>query len=248
VGIKKLINNGDGTFSVPLSRGMFAIIDKIDVNIVGLYNWHVACGKGLCYAQRNIPKEKRKPGGPKVIKMHRFIMGLNGPMVDHKDGDGLNNRRNNIRHATSNQNGVNRKKSRRNQSGYKGVTRTKEGYWRGVIAYQGKQWSLSHTRTPEESARIYDLYAIVYHGEFARTNFPRSDYPEEISESDLPKCRKNMQGENNPGAKLTCDQVRKIRERLSQRQRGEMKFIAEEFGISYSLAWQIATGKKWASC
>jgi hypothetical protein len=108
-------------------------------------------------------------------RMHRLIMGaLPGMQVDHKDGDGLNNTRTNLRIADSRQNQGNRRK----QSGasrFKGVCRTTRGVpWRAVIKENGVQKHLGSYRTEEEAAIAYDDAARRVFGAFAAVNFPRA--------------------------------------------------------------------------
>lgn len=178
--VRALIDNGDGTFSVPLSQGLFAIIDARDAGVVGQFNWSAVCATGTCYAQRMIPQERREEEGRNLVKMHRQIMGIDGPHVDHEDGNGLNNRRSNLRHASHAQNCMNRPAAKI-KDGYKGVRRAYRGpYWQATIGIGKSYIHLGTFESDVIAAQAYDLAAIKMHGEFANLNFPRSNYPASV--------------------------------------------------------------------
>jgi hypothetical protein len=102
--------------------------------------------------------------------MHRLLIDCpDGMHVDHIDGNGLNNRRANLRIATSGQNQCNRGKSPRNTSGFKGVNwRKKEMRWNAQISVGGKNRSLGFFDKPEEAHAAYAAACAKYHGEFGR--------------------------------------------------------------------------------
>jgi hypothetical protein len=92
-------------------------------------------------------------------------------LLDHIDGNGINNRLENLREATSSQNAHNMRKSRRNTSGFKGVSKHKAtGSWQANIALNGKQRFLGLFDTAKAASEAYDAAAEKLHGEFARTN------------------------------------------------------------------------------
>lgn len=106
--------------------------------------------------------------------MHREIMRApEGVLVDHRDGDGLHNWRENLRNCTDAQNKMNRKViSANNTSGYKGVSWSKKKRkWIAQSMINKKHIFIGHFSTPEEAARAYDEKARELFGEFARTNF-----------------------------------------------------------------------------
>ena len=90
--------------------------------------------------------------------------------VDHIDGDGLNNRRSNLRACTHTENGRNRKLSKNNTSGLKGVNAREAGKWQAMIKTSGRILHLGVFDSKMEAAKAYDAAALRLYGEFARTN------------------------------------------------------------------------------
>lgn len=152
----------NGVAIVTLTRGLETIVDVSDVEIVAGYRWvaFIHHQTGHAYAVRNV--------GRKCILMHRQLLEPGPEMtVDHADGDGLNNRRSNIRIATPNQNGANQVLNRRNKLGIKGVHQVGNKY-HAAIKPNGKSISLGSYGTKEEAAAAYFGAAKVLWGEFAR--------------------------------------------------------------------------------
>ena len=116
---------------------------------------------GLCYAETRL-------GGAREF-MHRLVMGCRPrEEVDHRNGDGLNNRRHNLRSTTHSLNQANRRRVT-GKSGFKGVFQ-RSGKWRAYITVAGRFISLGSFITAEEAARAYDVAAREHFGEFACTN------------------------------------------------------------------------------
>lgn len=145
---------------------MVALVDDEDVSSVLTHRWHVQITRGkVTYAVRSIRS------GRKVTKqaMHTFLTGY--AETDHRNRNGLDNRRANLREATRSENRHNQGPPRNNTSGYKGVSRS-GGRWRAQIMVDGKRRSLGRFARAEEAARVYDAAAIELHGTFAWVNFP----------------------------------------------------------------------------
>lgn len=100
----------------------------------------------------------------------QYMTGEAPPMIlDHKNGNTLDNRWENIRNAKSTENAWNARKSKNNTSGYKGVSLCKTtNRWRASIAHNGKRIQIGRFDTKEEAARAYAQMAIELHGEFSR--------------------------------------------------------------------------------
>lgn len=158
------------TKQISLTQGLFATVDDTDFEFLNQWKWcaHTKDGKKF-YAVRSglrLPFQK-------TIYMHRVIMNTPDDMdVDHRDGNGLNNTRGNLRNCTNTQNQRNREKLSNNTSGYKGVTWNKEREkWVAQIKVNGKLIRLGRFSKIEDAAHAYDQAAKKYFGEFARTNF-----------------------------------------------------------------------------
>jgi hypothetical protein len=150
---------------VPLTQGYEAIIDAEDVPLVEGYNWCILGGSRVSkYAQR-----RAKNLIPAILLMHRVIMGVNGPElhIDHINGNGLDNRKSNLRVVSRSQNMWNSRKPCTNSSGYKGVCMDKEkGKWVSHIKKHNKQMHLGYFNTPEEAYEAYCKAAKELHGDF----------------------------------------------------------------------------------
>lgn len=166
--------SGVGAFAaIPLSRGMVTVVDAADFEWLSQWKWHVRESGGMYYAVRERSAAERRAGGAIFSRMHRDIAGApDGLPVDHRDGDGLNNRRSNLRICTHRENCAN-KSLRRDAvySSFKGVT------WNGFrwLAYIGSgrtKVRLGTFKNEVDAARSYDAAAIIRYGQFARLNFP----------------------------------------------------------------------------
>lgn len=151
---------------IKLSQGKVALVDDEDYDKISQYPWYANKQGNSYYA---IVHNGYLDGKRVLLKMHRVIMGITNPkiFVDHKDSDGLNNQKYNLRTATVSQNAAN-KASYRGVSKYKGVT--KEGkYWKAMCTKDG----ISHRKkcsTEIEAALWYNQKATELHGEFAKLN------------------------------------------------------------------------------
>ena len=147
--------------TVTLTRGFFATIDTADIPIVRSHRWSV-----LIHHQTGHAYAISYNGGDFIL-MHRLIMDAQSrTLVDHEDGDGLNNRRANLRLATPSQNQANRVAGRNNKIGVKGVWKQK-GRFRASINPGGKRLHLGSFATKEEAAAAYQGAARVLYGDFA---------------------------------------------------------------------------------
>ncbi|MHC4500757.1 MAG: HNH endonuclease [Planctomycetota bacterium] len=157
---------------IPLTQGKFAIINPDDYPRLAKYKWHANKNRDTFYAQRKLwlPKTKREI----TIKMHRQIINVpDNLFVDHINGNGLDNRKANLRPATHSQNACNIPKYKTSRSTYKGVTWHKpKQKWNARIRINRNTISLGYFHNETDAAREYDNAARKYHGQFASLNFP----------------------------------------------------------------------------
>lgn len=153
---------------ITLTKGYEAVIDAADVHLVDGVNWYANTDGNTVYAQRGAYAN----GAQKTTRLHRVLMGVNDELlVDHIDGDGLNNRRSNLRLATREQNNRNQRLVKRNSSGFKGVSwDKKERKWLAQIRVDGRSRNLGRYKTPEQAHAAYCAASLKIYGEFARHN------------------------------------------------------------------------------
>lgn len=149
---------------VAVGFGLEALVDDADYGLVMQYRWCVLRGPtGLLYARHQWQEGKKR----RAQLMHNLIMGVT--KVDHRDHNGLNNQRINLRLASDPQNQGNRRPSVGGASRFKGVSQDK-GRWRAKIGFDGSRISLGSFESEEEAALAYDCAASSLFGEFACTN------------------------------------------------------------------------------
>jgi hypothetical protein len=154
----------DGVAYVPLTKGYEAAIDIADIPRVEAWNWTASVEKHTVYAMRKAVID----GAQRTVKMHRFLMApQEGQLVDHRDGNGLNNVRCNLRVATHPQNMWNRRKPRGGKAGLVGVHWDNDRKkWAAVIQVNGKVRRLGRFETPEEGHQAYIEAARQLQGKF----------------------------------------------------------------------------------
>jgi hypothetical protein len=150
------------------TRDMVALVDDDMYDYLMQWKWTVHNGRNTLYAVR-----KGKRPLQKKVWMHREITNAPaGMQVDHINGDGLCNLRENLRVCTVAENLRNRRKPVNNTSGYKGARLHKEtNRYQACIEINGKAIHLGYYTDPVDAARAYDEAARKYFGEFAKLNF-----------------------------------------------------------------------------
>jgi hypothetical protein len=152
---------------VKTRKGQSILVDDVDIQMLSEYTWSI---ESVGYAYTNV-KDPSRPSGYRIEKMHRMLMGFSkgeGRLVDHINGNKVDNRRANLREATLSQNQWNRTESRNNASGFKGVSFHKAtGKWSAYIAVSGRMRHLGLFSTPELAHEVYCKAAREHHGEFA---------------------------------------------------------------------------------
>jgi len=185
---------------VALTKGQHAFVDLEDFEWINRHKWSAYCNGCKWYACRT---EKHKS-----IFMHRQIMHApKGSIIDHIDGNSLNNCKSNLRFCTYGQNNSNRGPKGKS-SQYKGVyfDKYKRNYY-AAVWHQGDKIVFGPFDSEIDAARDYDRAAIQYHGEFAYLNFPHEWPPERRQEImakrrqtvDTPKARGRKSRMGTPG-------------------------------------------------
>lgn len=151
---------------VPLTKGYEAVIDAADATAVEGALWHVHVSGHTQYAGTMVAGAKRSRAF-----LHRLLICAdNGQVVDHIDGDGLNNRRSNLRIATQAENLRNCRKPSTNTSGVKGVHWCKRNKkWQAQIKDNGKSKYLGLFASLEDAGAAYAKASADIHGAFGRT-------------------------------------------------------------------------------
>ena len=146
---------------IELTRGNFALVDDEDFLRLKDIKWHAREGKGRQYAATTFYNGRKNTPSSFTCFMHHFIMGrpLNGIVIDHINGDGLDNQKKNLRFATHAENISNsmRRKKGLTVSKYVGVNRSKKR-WRSSICVKGKFIHLGIFATEEEAGQAYLKY------------------------------------------------------------------------------------------
>ena len=173
----------------------YALIDEADLEAVNKYKW-------------SLDKKKSAHGNKELfyaigwvegirMNIHVFLLGKSDnteeSVIDHKDGNGLNNSRSNLRHATIPQNGQNmyRIKKDTDTSKYTGVGTLPSGKWRARVG----ETHIGTFDTEIEAAGAYDIYVLEKYGEDAHTNGivkSGDDLSKKIEKLDVKKLPKNI--------------------------------------------------------
>jgi len=153
------------TTIVFLSRGKYSLIDSIDWDLVKAYNWtYLLHRDGRQYAFRR-GRDRH------IVYLHREVTGrVAGMVTDHRNSNGLDNRRNNLRTCTTSQNNANRRPIGK----FKGVKQSNSGRWIAVIKRNGVNKHIGTFDSAAEAAKAYDVHALRIFGEFAWLNFPEN--------------------------------------------------------------------------
>ena len=155
------------TIEIPLTQGLVALIDDEDFSLVGNDKWHLHSNEKWRYAGR-AERYRDQNGKPKRRNylMHRVIMNPPaGMVIDHIDGNGLNNTRENLRICTTGENLWNARKAEGCTSKFKGVSiRRDKGCYQAQIMVKGDRKHLGYFKTQEEAAEAYNRAKKEKHG------------------------------------------------------------------------------------
>jgi len=157
---------------IQLTRGKVALVDDEDFELLSQNKWYAQkySKTDTWYAARRIWKVDGNKD--KTILMHIQIMGTKpGFEIDHKDTNGLNNQKPNLRYCTSSQNQMNTKKRKGCTSKYKGIYWDNQmKSWRVRVKKDGKIMYQKLFKDEISAAIAYNNAAIIHFGDFARLN------------------------------------------------------------------------------
>lgn len=161
---------------IKLTQGKFTIVDDKDFNQNKWYFHKGYAAKSITIISQN--KSQNIKHKQKTILLHRVIMEnkldrklRQNEDVDHINGNGLDNRRSNLRICTRQQNLANSIKHKKISSIYKGVYWYKNyEKWHSSICFNYKRINLGYFNNEIEAAQAYNKAAQLYFGEFARLN------------------------------------------------------------------------------
>lgn len=151
--------------STPKYPNTFALVDDDDFERLSNHKWSAG--------PRHVYRRARDSRGSRIVLLHREIMcPPDGLVVDHIDGDPLNNQRSNLRVCTSQQNSFNVRPGA-GVSRFKGVSKHRfTDKWRAYISFNREQVHLGFFDSEEAAAVAHDMAASILHGEYARLNYP----------------------------------------------------------------------------
>lgn len=154
------------TRTIQLTREQVTLVDDENYQELSKHKWFALVNNSGYYAMRFTGPRGRQI----AVYMHRVIMSAPDELVvDHINGNPLDNRKENLRLCTKSQNGFNRGFQKNNTSGYKGVYYLKDtGRWKAMITAEGKNYNLGCFQTPNEAYEAYCAAAKQLHGEFVK--------------------------------------------------------------------------------
>lgn len=151
---------------IKINQNKEIIIDDEDYEWAMQWKWHYSAR----YVNRDVVRHKKQ------VKLHRELLkkynkNIEGMEIDHINGNTLDNRKENLRIVTHQQNMFNQKKPSNNTTGYKGVGFDKTGHfrnkkWRASITINGKWKNLGRFTTREEAAQVRIQAEEKYYGEY----------------------------------------------------------------------------------
>ncbi len=150
---------------IKLTQGKVTLVDDSDFEWLNQWKWYARRHRNTYYATRHFSPRR----------MHRLILNAQTAQeIDHKDRDGLNNQRKNLRFCTHGQNKMNSTKRTNGSSIYKGVCwHKRDKRWRAKITLNGKQKQLGSFISEMKAAKAYDKAALELFGAFAKLNFSK---------------------------------------------------------------------------
>lgn len=157
--------------AIEVRAGIFVLVDDDDFEMVSKFNWHLSFQNDGAFYCRRWDRSLSKN-----VRLHRQITGAKpGELVDHINGDTLDNRKQNLRIATPLQNARNKKLAKNNTSGFKGVEwESRRSKWLASIRVEGKRRHLGYFDDAMAAAETYEAASKNIFGEFHRPGCRRS--------------------------------------------------------------------------
>jgi len=182
-------DTGDYMKEIKLTRGYVAKVDDEDYRWLMEYKWHASSGRHII-AKTTISKVFDGYSWTRAVSMHRTIMGATqDQIVDHINGNPLDNRKSNLRFVTSSQNARNSRgpktiRGKSPTSRFKGVSKKVVKYkgepryisWNAQICFDNEKHHIGNFDSEVAAACHYDYAAQNYFGEYARLNFDGAAY------------------------------------------------------------------------
>lgn len=161
---------------ITTNSGHVTLVDEEDFARFSHYGWSTFSADQEGPERRYVCRSVWSGGASRQVYLHREIMGAaEGQLVDHINGDPLDNRRANLRLCTRRQNSINRAYPLP-PSGYRGVHQQENGqFYRARLEVEGVVIRVTGRMSAEAAARAYDALAREFQGEFAVLNFPRRE-------------------------------------------------------------------------
>jgi hypothetical protein len=146
-------------------KGYNVLIDDDIAPLILSRKWHVSRRKGRVYFASTVHTNS---GRSFEIRLHRLLAcAVDGLFVDHKNGNTLDNRRENLRICTNAENTRNQPDRQRNKVGYRGVSKVRDKF-KAKITFNGKNIHIGYFSTPKEASQAYEKKARELFGEFYR--------------------------------------------------------------------------------
>ena len=150
---------------IKLTQGKVTLVDDEDFEVLNQFKWCAAKRGNAFYAERTIMVGEKK----ECVLMHCVILNRKG--IDHRDHDGLNNQKGNLRFCTVSENAMNNRKRENTSSIYKGVHfHKRDKKWLASIKINGKTIHLGYFASETDAALAYNKKAIELFCEFANLN------------------------------------------------------------------------------
>jgi hypothetical protein len=154
---------------IKLIRGQLSMVDDDMFDLLSKFNWYLKSSDGNFYAKMAIFDSEKKKN--KFTYMHSLVVDApKGFVIDHKDGNGLNNQRDNLRVCTQSQNNFNKPATKRSKTGFKGVTILPNGRFLAQITINKVHYYLGCFASAELASEAYFKKAKEAHGEFLNLN------------------------------------------------------------------------------